>query len=550
MVVNIFWLVLATFIVLYFLLLLAWNWLRQQLLAKETAIIDLPLLGNPRAKQDKIKGAAVICGGSISGLITARVCHDHFERVLIVEPEAWLFTDDGMPTQAWTQKNKRTRVMQYRSGQGPIQRMGFLGLKRLFPSFEKECLASDIRILPADWKQNARGKSVPEPYKSFKGKLPETAYWCRAGVESLLRRLVLGQQKYPNIETMIGTVTAIHADPTDSSRIQKVSVRTADGIQNVEATMVADCTGSTAGMKWLERAGYGYTTFYPKGTYPLDQLKITFDHRMHYSTLRYRIPVSMNNTLHVPGGFGNSGVIYGCHTDYPSDGRALGLIRVDGNIVEIICGAWGSSDLPKDTETLEAYLKSFDATLEESIPVWVFDIVSRFKNESVTFTHEAVRTPPAVYHRYQHGVNLPRNMIAIGDSVMRVNPVYGHGILKAVLGAIALNTVLSTLKGREPQILPQDFAKHFFINQAGKIEPMWQITKTIDYGFTTTTPIPGESLSTGKLFRWYGVQLMHLAAVDEQVRYVLWHTKMFLAPGIESLHPNLVAKVLWRLLTG
>ncbi|KAF8811087.1 hypothetical protein BYT27DRAFT_7253093 [Phlegmacium glaucopus] len=73
MVVSIFWLVLAIPIVLYLLLLLAWNWLRQQLLAKETVILDLPLLGNPREKQDKIKGTAVICGGSISGLITAPI---------------------------------------------------------------------------------------------------------------------------------------------------------------------------------------------------------------------------------------------------------------------------------------------------------------------------------------------------------------------------------------------------------------------------------------------------------------------------------------------
>ena len=87
-----------------------------------------------------------------------------------------------------------------------------------------------------------KGKHVPEPYTFFKGKLPEIPHWARSAIESLLRRLVLGQQKYPNIETLVGTVTGIHPDPTDSSRIQKVSVRTADGIQNVEATMVAGTT--------------------------------------------------------------------------------------------------------------------------------------------------------------------------------------------------------------------------------------------------------------------------------------------------------------------
>jgi len=84
-------------------------------------------------------------------------------------------------------------------------------------------------------------------------------------------------------------------------------------------------------MKWLERSGYGYATSYPKGTLPLDQLRITFDHQMHYSTLRYKIPESMNDQLPVLGDVQNGGTIYLCHTDDPSNGRFLAITRVDGN---------------------------------------------------------------------------------------------------------------------------------------------------------------------------------------------------------------------------
>ena len=85
-------------------------------------------------------------------------------------------------------------------------------------------------------------------------------------------------------------------------------------------------------MKWLERSGYGYATSYPKGTLPLDQLRITFDHRVHSSTFRYKIPESMKDKLPFPGGLQNSGIIYGCYTDNPSDGRGIGIMRVEGNI--------------------------------------------------------------------------------------------------------------------------------------------------------------------------------------------------------------------------
>lgn len=58
---------------------------------------------------------------SIAGLWTARVCADHFEDVVVVEPEAWLATDDGV-TPIYDEngdeiknaaKFPRTRVIQY-----------------------------------------------------------------------------------------------------------------------------------------------------------------------------------------------------------------------------------------------------------------------------------------------------------------------------------------------------------------------------------------------------------------------------------------------------
>jgi hypothetical protein len=57
-------------------------------------------------------------GFSIAGLMTARVCHDHFERVVVVEPEAWLATSEGWDPAQQPQKSKRTRIMQYQSIQG------------------------------------------------------------------------------------------------------------------------------------------------------------------------------------------------------------------------------------------------------------------------------------------------------------------------------------------------------------------------------------------------------------------------------------------------
>jgi len=132
------------------------------------------------------------------------------------------------------------------------------------------------------------------------------------------------------------------------------------------------------------------------------------------------------------------------------------------------------------------------------------------------------------------------------------------GNLKATLGAIVLNTVLSTTalkQSSQPQTLPRNFAQEFFKTYAAKTEPMWYVllsitnlllassclcdlfkrtsTKTTgtlwlalnnhrlrrcplphtDYGFTTTTPLPGETLATGSWLRWYHNRLLLLSQV-------------------------------------
>src|SRR6267154_2860775 len=52
------------------------------------------------------------------------------------------------------------------------------------------------------------------------------------------------------------------------------------------------------------------------------------------------------------------------------------------------------------------------------------------------------------------------------------------GNLKATLGAIVLNTVLSTTalkQSSQPQKLPRNFAQEFFKTQAAKTESMWYV---------------------------------------------------------------------------
>lgn len=109
--------------------------------ANLTALNELEELGRDRRDGEKIKGTVVICGGryvcsqplkpkrtqlncggSIAGLLAARICSGHFEDVLILDPDNELLTDRaqkslpdtplGGPADKNVSQLPRARVMQ------------------------------------------------------------------------------------------------------------------------------------------------------------------------------------------------------------------------------------------------------------------------------------------------------------------------------------------------------------------------------------------------------------------------------------------------------
>ena len=84
----------------------------------------------------------------------------------------------------------------------------------------------------------------------------------------------------------------------------------------------------------------------------------------------------------------------------------------------------------------------------------------------------------------------------------------------------------------------------------------------LDYSYSSTIPVKGESLSVGEFGRWYRDQLVELCAKvsfsgqfgwfsipnygliqDQEVADIAWRANMFLAPGTDTLLPSVVFKV-------
>ncbi|KAF9047116.1 hypothetical protein BDZ89DRAFT_1058184 [Hymenopellis radicata] len=518
----------------------AWSTLRKRLIVTETGFYDCDYLAQPRSDKAKIPGTVVICGGSVGGLLTARVCHDHFERVIIVEAESWLDSDDARKVQSWTQENTRSRIMQYTSMQGS-QAFLHKAMSALYPNFDEECKASDIGVAPANFRPNFFGHVMKVPCSHNGGDLPKMLFASRQALETLTRRLTLTRE-YPNIQQIIGTVTGYTANDKHPDRLGKVSYRTREGATiDLDATFVIDCTGPTqAGAKWIQRAGFNGDDF--------NALRSSFDQKMHYVTFQFYISPELGAKLPIPGGFENiGGTIVLFFPDTSRDHRVLAAMKAEGRSIQLCCGSWGVDDLPRTLEGVKEHARSIK--VEKQSTEWLFDLIDMLAEAEDTIKVFPIKVGPSYWTHYEKAKNLPSNWIAIGDSISRLNPLYGQGVSKAMLGALSLNTILHQNRTRAE--LPRNLVKQFFQSHAVKVAPLWQGTKYADYAQSTTIPSEGESLDDGKFLRWYTKQIQILASKDAYAGAVLWRSLCMLdVASIDLLHPRLVFKVFWQALTG
>ncbi|KIM89717.1 hypothetical protein PILCRDRAFT_194199 [Piloderma croceum F 1598] len=210
-------------------LYLSYRQLKRTRKASLTAIYDLNDIGRPSDK--RIGGNAVICGGSIAGLLTARVCADHFSKVIIVDPEAWLVTEEGMRDHHRQQgsdymaSRKRSRVPQYTS-MHLYQPFSLMALRKLFPNFDRELEGCGF-LDSGD--PGLRISGIPVLFPTG---IPQTIWMTRPAYETLLRRLVLSTCS--NVEFITGSVTSLQPASTSWESVAYVSFRTASDAETLQ----------------------------------------------------------------------------------------------------------------------------------------------------------------------------------------------------------------------------------------------------------------------------------------------------------------------------
>ncbi|KAF7328344.1 hypothetical protein MVEN_02549900 [Mycena venus] len=485
-------------------------------------IKELDALGQPRKKQ-KLVGTAVVCGGSIAGTVAARVLTDHFERVILVDPE---LEDTEKP---------KTRIMQYNAGHVLLSLFAD-GARRLWPNFDVELKAAGGRLACADYQLHYSGVSVPTPYWDYPdGCLPTTLAMRRSSAQKALYQLLMQHPAAARITVLPGTVRGVKAS-ANKACLESVTVRKLDGEQMTVADvgLVVDCTGTTqAGIKWLGNAGF---------TLPHD-LRSSYAPNIRYSTMCFSVSPELESRLPIPNSARNTlaPYLYSEHFDYGS--KAAVLLHTDNHTVQLLMTS-SEDNLPRSRPEIIPFLSMLRGHVP--IPSWFLETVEMLCEHCPEPSYDNIRIPDQSYVKY-HSLpsgTLPSNFIAIGDANLQLNPVHAQGFAKVMLNSITLNTILHSI-GSDTLPLPRDFSTRYFKTNAARTQALWDATRLHDYGTSTCEPMAGETRDTGRLARWFELKLISAASKYADVASAVWHIRHLIAPDRALFAPMVLAKVLW-----
>ena len=398
---------------------------------------------------------AVVLGGSMAGLLAARVLSERFKRVVVIER-------DALPP-----VGEHRRGVPHGRHLHAVQIRGLEILNELFPGFSTSLAASGAVLcdLVGDTRWQLSGSQLRQSRTGL------AALFCsRPFLEGHVRAMV---QRLPEVcflqESSIDRLTVT----ADNRMVTGVQIRgPGDRSSHVAGSLVIDATGrGSRTPTWLAELGY-------QG--PAEE---RVEIGLGYATRRYRLR---------PGALGrDQGILTGGTL---ANSRAGILAPTEGgrHIVTIagICGDYPPTD-PAGFDEFVGNLPTPDIAiaLAGAEPL----------DDPVPF-----RFPASVRRRYERLAAFPAGLLVIGDAACSFNPIYGQGMTVAAAEALALRALLA--RGGAPD------ARRYFRAIAATIDAPWDIAVGSDLAFPQ---VPGKRTAKVRLVNAY-LPRLHAAATRDK----------------------------------
>ncbi|MDY7012217.1 MAG: 2-polyprenyl-6-methoxyphenol hydroxylase-like oxidoreductase [Cyanobacteriota bacterium] len=436
---------------------------------------------------------AIVIGGSMSGLLAARILTQHFERVTIIER-------DRFPEQP----AHRPGIPQSYHVHVLLDR-GRRILESLFPGFQEEIVAAGAH--PLDM-------SADLPWLTpfgWAARFPTDLVLLscsRLLLEWLVRRRLAA---FPQVEWIQETQVQELLPEAEGTGVAGVLLGKNGREERLSADLVVDASGrASKAPHWLQNLGYSSPS------------ETIVNARISYASRLYQRPDNFQADW--------QGVLF--QAAPPLQPRGAILFPLEGDLW-IATLASGGGDYPP---TDEAGFLEF----ARSIPhCQIYDLLQEAEPQSPIYGYRDIQNRLRHYERLSR---LPDGFVAIGDSVCAFNPIYGQGMSAAAVSALVLDRALNRQRQRDPQGSLAGFSRHFHQQLARSNAPLWQLASSEDCRYRSVTGL--SPTFAMRLMHRYMDRVVALTTKSVFARRTMLNIFNLLEPPSAVFHPRIAVQVL------
>jgi 2-polyprenyl-6-methoxyphenol hydroxylase-like FAD-dependent oxidoreductase len=365
-------------------------------------------------------GTVIVLGGSVAGMLAARVLADHAETVVIIERDALTvgaYERRGVP--------QSSQVHALLSG-------GSRQLERWFPGFIARSVAAGASLVLPDRQAM---------YTDGVRKVPGANISVLSGSRPFLERRIRAELlELPNVKVVTGQVTGLEIGETAVAAVCYES----DGVAGREpADLVVDAMGRASRLSaWLEAAGWERPPV----------VRVTTG--INYATAFFHRPPGQHpydTALAIPSNKTRKQV-----------GGAV-FAAVEGDRWIAMMGGYGDF---RPGSTAEDMIRRFRTQL----PAPFGHVAANEMVADVTTYRQA----DSRRRDFWACERLPARLAVVGDAVASFNPLYGQGMSSAALHASALSMFLRSGPDLDAP------AREFLALQRVIVDAAWQISASED----------------------------------------------------------------------
>ena len=432
---------------------------------------------------------AVVIGGSIAGLLSARVLADYFEQVIVID------------------KDKLPQTPQPRRGGVPqsvqphvLFTKGYRILGDFFPGIESKLDANGA--LNIDWAREFKHYFGGEWGLTTEHPSDIVSVTCsRYLLEWTIRQELL---KLPQIDFLEQSKVAELVVNAKAEHIKGVCLHSG---KQLDAELVVDASGrSSQASGWLKQIG---CTAAPE---------MVVNPFLGYATRRYKIPDDLDLDWKV---------LLISQTP-PQDNRLGYLAKIEGNELIATLGGYGKDFPPLDDDGFLEFAQSL------AQPDF-YQAIALCTPSSPIYAHRATANRLRNYEQ----IKLPGGFVTLGDAVCALCPVYGQGMTVSALAAEILQSWLDKSADK-----PLD--NNLFQKQLAKSNSLsWMLATSQDSRFPTTVGGKNNSGLFDGLIAGYTNKLISKSVSEPRLHLLFLEVAHLLRSPLTLYHP----KVIWQVLT-